>query len=44
MFVVQDMIRARFYEKFGAKELVNLQTGGVPISQLFVNKFIALTK
>ena len=38
------MVRARFYEKFGENELVNLQSGGVLLSQLFVNKFLALTR
>ena len=37
-------MRPRFYEKFGENELVNLQSGGVLLSQLFVNKFLALTR
>ena len=38
------MIRARFYEKFGDKEVVNLHSDRVLVSQLFVNKFISFAR
>ena len=39
---IQDIIRARYYQTFGSREFVNLQTGGDLASQTFIKKYMSL--
>ncbi|XP_023319686.1 probable 28S ribosomal protein S23, mitochondrial [Eurytemora carolleeae] len=38
----EDVIRAKYYQTFGNKEVVNLQVDGNLASQTFINKYLSL--
>ena len=40
----EDKVRAQYYKKFGDWEMVNLFDNKKPTSQLFVDKYLALSK
>ena len=40
----EDVVRAKYYKKFGDWEVVNLFDNHKPTSQIFVEKYMALSK